>query len=64
MRRPTSVNKIYLIIPFCAAVFMSILSALLDLSAAAVAAGAAFGVAFAFWNRNRRAAEVKTPPAD
>ena len=49
----------YVLPAFLISVLMSALSALLDLSIPTVSAGAAFGVAIWFWDRDRRAAAAK-----
>ncbi len=48
--------KSWVLPPAFIAVLMSALSAALDLSAVSVAVGAAFGVAFVYWDRDRRRA--------
>jgi hypothetical protein len=51
--------KSYVLPPLFVSVTMSALSAAIDLSTVSVAVGAAFGVAFWYWDRDRRSVAVK-----
>lgn len=56
MSNSLSFLKTWVLPPFFIAVVMSALSAVLDLSIPSVSAGAAFGVAMMYWDRDRRRA--------
>ncbi len=51
--------KAYIFPPLVASVAASVVGAVLDLSAVSVSVGAAFGVAFSYWDRDRRAVAGK-----
>ena len=59
MTTAVQILKSYVLPPSLIAVTVSALSDALDLSTASVAVGAAFGVAFWYWDRDRRSAAAK-----
>lgn len=51
--------KAYIVPPLLVSVAASVVGAVLDLSTVSVSVAAAFGVAFSYWDRDRRVAAGK-----